>query len=885
MQIPSSTYRVQLHSGFTFKDLYKIIDYLHALGISTIYGSPIFQASPGSMHGYDVVDPHRISNEIGTIDEFRLIRKKLKEKNMSWIQDIVPNHMAYHKANARLMDVMERGNHSPYYRYFDIDWDHPYAHLNAKLQVPILGDHLDVCLARGEITVSFSVEGFSVNYFEDSFPLSLPAVEHLFRRSSGDVFPYRDFIAMGGSTHHYEDWRSDKESYLSAIINDGRTSSAINNAITELNNDPQRLKQVLDRAYYTLCYWKDTDREINYRRFFTVNQLICLRMEDEGVFYDYHKFVHELYSADLIQGLRVDHIDGLYDPGEYLRRLRSLFGDKCFIIAEKILEPNEHIPSEWPLQGTSGYEFLSHVSQLITRRSGAYKLVEFYRQLVPSLPSYGELVTNNKRLILERHMGGEWENLLFRAARIPSLKRFSESRLKEALGVLMVAMPVYRIYPERIPLEGEGADRMREAHLRAEDLSPDLVHELDALHELWMAPPNDRIEEEAILAFLRRLMQFTGPLTAKGVEDTTFYVYNALIAHDEVGDAPSQQGISIDHFHSRMLERLSKSPFSLNTTATHDTKRGEDARLRLTLIAEYPDEWKTLVLNWINLNGYLKREINGVTAPSVNDEYYIYQAITGGFPDDLTLSDEWIARLIEYETKVLREAKVHTHWSEPNEAYEQACTDFIRGILHSKEFMESFLPFIATLIDRSRLSTLAQVALKITAPGVPDTYQGCELWDLSFVDPDNRRPVDYSLRADVLQEIQDAERQGVEVVNRLIKENRGRGYEKFFAVYKLLNFRRVHADLFAKGDYLPLPVEGDTSTVAFARGLDSTWVVVIVPLAAAANTTNKSRIHLPLELPRRWKNVFSAKVVEYEGDLALGASLDGFPVTVLTNDL
>ena len=885
MLTPRATYRVQLHKDFTLKDLAGNVDYLHSLGVSTIYAAPILEATPGSLHGYDVVNPHIVNPEIGTLDDLRRIAKKLKARNMTWVQDIVPNHMAFHPLNYRLMDVLERREWSPYYRYFDIDWQHAAPHLNGKVQVPFLGTPLQECIDESQISISFSENGFTVDYSGTSWPLSLPAYAVLFDGAGETGFAWQDLVTMGEKSSDCIDWKKDKESYLSSVFNDEKSRQAIQVFLETLNADPARLQRILDSLYYRLTWWKDTDREINYRRFFTVNELICLRMEDENVFNEYHGFIYSLYREKLIQGLRIDHIDGLQDPLTYTRRLRNLFGDDCYIIAEKILESNEDLPEQWPLQGTSGYEFLSFVNQLVTNRRGAREMVAFYLELVPDLLPYKDLVHANKRLILEKYMRGEWNNLVEYFCSLGLNSVYSQQEIREALGMVMVSMPVYRVYPAAVPLKGEALRVINEAFASLEVKEEQTKTVLEYIHRLFTIPQEDEDHRKNILAFIRRFMQFTGPLTAKGVEDTTFYVYNALISHDEVGDAPSQLGISIGHFHSKMLDRQNHNPFSLNATATHDTKRGEDARLRLNLLCEFPQEWKTEVLGWMQLNTQFREKLNGKTAPTVNDEYYLYQAILGGFPADLTITPEWIDRLVAYEVKVLREAKVNSNWANPDENYEKACERFIRKILEPEStFVQQFRPFLENVLVEANRYALTQVAIKITAPGIPDIYQGCELWDLSFVDPDNRRPVDYRTRQELLTQIGEIEKEGVDQLFTFLHDNRASGIQKLYTTWKLLSFRNAHPEIFARGEYHPLPCEGDgQATVAFARRLGNDWVAVIVPLQSqpAGGSARNREILFPEQGPSRWVDLFTKRTYQHSGKLTVANLCRDFPLALL----
>lgn len=891
MNIPSATYRVQLHQHFTLRDLEGIIDYLHSLGITAIYASPIFQATPGSMHGYDVTDPHCINREIGTLSDLKLLARKLKNKNMLWIQDIVPNHMAFHCQNFRLMDALERGSHSSYYHYFDIDWNHFASHLNGKLQIPFLGDTLEACVSRGEIRLSFSEKGFTVDYFSTSYPLSLPAIESLCCQHNSAVFAWREYTNMARSAADYNDWKKDKAYYLSSIANDEKQFTAILGLLDRVNNNVAQLLSLLDQQHYVLTFWKDSEREINYRRFFTVNELICLRMEDEAVFNEYHQFLHSLYKENLIQGLRIDHIDGLRNPGEYVSRLRRLFGDDCYIIAEKILESKEDIPEHWPLQGTSGYEFLAFTSQLLTSRKGAKELLSFYRGLIDNALLYKELVLKNKRMILEDHMAGEFDNLIHLFCQLGLGPQMNRDRLKKALGLFMISLPVYRIYPDKLPLRGHDISIINQTIDCATALDGSLKTELDYLRNIFVGKTDDIQRNDSILTFMQRIMQFTGPLTAKGVEDTTFYVYNALLSHDEVGDSPQTAGITVAAFHKTMSERQKNTPLSLNATSTHDTKRGEDARLRLNALCEFADDWKSCVSEWIVVNKKFHRKIsNGKIVPEINDEYFIYQAIVGGFPEDSQITSEWIDRLLTYYTKVLREAKVHSGWSAPDTGYEEACHSFIRSILKpGSEFLETFEPLMAKIVARAHHYALAQTLLKITAPGIPDIYQGCELWDLSFVDPDNRRPVSYQKRMEFLSALEMKKNEDPAVLFSFLEDMRLQGIEKLYVTEQALNFRKTHNKLFTDGSYLSLQTTGkETIAIAFARKLDTEWVVVAVPLSVRAKpqtdpaeVQEEAEIALPENSPSVWLNIFTGESYQTQGRIGLTEILNRFPVALL----
>lgn len=885
MHTPTATYRIQFNKDFTFNDLNGIIDYLHELGVSTIYAAPILKSIKGSVHGYDVTDPHIIDPEIGTVEELRSIASKLRKKGMNWLQDIVPNHMAFDTSNSRLMDVLERGPLSPYYTYFDINWNHPAPYLNGKLLVPFLGEDLETCVRMKQVRLNFTQSGFVINYFDSQYPVSIPVYEHLFSvvDSMGAMKLKREwseFINGAAPKSDLRTWQKIKSQWVRSISNTEENS--IRQILIEVEIQQKKLLSILDQQHYVLSHWKKTDREINYRRFFTVNQLICLRMEDERVFDEYHSFLYSLFRENIIQGFRIDHIDGLKDPAVYIQRLRKLFGSSCYIIAEKILEEMEVMPSSWPLQGTSGYEFLAYVNQLFTDKGGAKQLVEFYNTLVPQLPPYKQLVVDNKRMMLENYMSGEWDNLVNYFFELDLHALFDPPTIKEALGAIMVSLPVYRIYPDNLPPSGTDLAVMAETIQKARQLAPSCSAALDHLSNLLLSPLEN--QKEGALSFLKRLMQFTGPLTAKGVEDTTFYIYNPLISHDEVGDSPSTLGISINEFHGRMDLRQRITPFSLNATATHDTKRGEDVRIRLNVLSEIPGEWKKTVQQWFEMNKKWNVSLNGRNAPDVNDQYFIYQSIVGGFPEDFKVSEEWVNRLKEYLIKVVREAKVNSSWESPNDHYESACTQFIESILKDeKGFLKELSRLSRIIFTHASVNALGQVLIKITAPGIPDVYQGCELWDLSYVDPDNRRPVDYETRKQYLRQIKLKEREGNAVLFAYLIDHRNNGIEKLFVTAKALNFRRINPKIFTTGNYLSLKVSGKNAAFAYARHYQDDWVLVIVPLVHGKKDewTDES-VELPSILPSTWLNTFTNKQTHTAENLLLREALNEFPVALLT---
>ncbi|WP_436490418.1 malto-oligosyltrehalose synthase [Chitinophaga sp. ARDCPP14] len=872
---PLSTYRIQFNDAFTFAHLEEILDYLQQLGITTIYASPIFDAVPGSLHGYDGIHPHRINPAIGTLDDLRRISAALKQRGMTWIQDIVPNHMALHPGNAWLMDTLERGPSSPWYHFFDIDWEYRDPQLHGRLMVPFLDRPLPQAITEKQIAFTADTEGFKFDTGGLQFPLSATAYDILLD-AFDDLHPqiYECLLTLKQNSRlplSPEDWSAQKQRLFTGLLQ----TTILNTFLEQVNNHEALLTLLLEQQYYLFTYWREVEQRINYRRFFTVNGLLTLRMEDKQVFDTWHKFLHELYQEGLIQGLRIDHIDGLMEPAMYVRRLRERFGDNCYIIAEKILAEGESLPENWHLDGATGYEFLSDVNHLLTNHWGDEKISRFYRALFPGLAKYRQLVQNKKTMILQTQLSAEWDNLvhlLFQYQLAP--KNTDRQKLKAALGLWMVCMPVYRVYPEIWPLPENDIHILEEALTAAAQRVPALTEEFTLIRSWW----EEDFEKPAVaLKFLKRLMQFTGPLTAKGVEDTVFYVYNALLSHNEVGDSPAGYKCTPATFHERSIKRQELFPGSLNATATHDTKRGEDARIRLNVLTLLPDLWIQQVQQWHAMNSIFREE----TAPAQNDEYFIYQSIIAGFPENNDPGEDFITRLSDYLIKALRESKEHSNWTAPDEAYENSCLHFIQRLFSPDHgFLESLRIFMEKINQHAPIYSLSQLLLKITAPGIPDIYQGCELWDFSFVDPDNRRPVNYLNRINMLSLMQQLEEDDPAALIKLLKENRHFAWEKLFVAAKALQFRKAHAALFQQGDYLPLSGDQDP-LIAYARQHEQDICLVIAPLLNADNNMGQRWLVLDNNMPQQWRNIFTGERITTENGKLPLALLDRFPVALL----
>jgi malto-oligosyltrehalose synthase/4-alpha-glucanotransferase len=802
---PVATYRLQFHKGFTFTDFEKIIPYLAKLGISTIYASPIFKAVPGSNHGYDVTDPLQINPEIGTLSQFRRVSKKLRQLNISWLQDIVPNHMAFHPDNAWLWDVLEKGRESRYAAFFDILWD-----AGDNLMVPFLGDTLDQVIANKELSITYRQKKFSFCYGGTNYPI---------RPESYRLIPKADLATL-----------------------------------RKINGDSGLLKTIAAEQHYELCDWKESNVRMNYRRFFTVNGLICLNMQHTAVFSHYHQFIKSLADEGLIQGLRVDHIDGLFDPKGYLERLRGMMGEGCYIVVEKILEQGEHFPIDWPVQGNTGYDFLAQVNNLLTARESKETFTKCYQQLTGNRQSAAAAIPEKKSAILEQTMAGELENLYRLAVRF-KLTAKPDRNLKAAIGELLVRCPVYRYYGNTMPLAPAEQKAISNLLAAVVNARPDLKEAAAQLKRILCYNGKNAGYGSRCVYFYQRCMQFSGPLMAKGVEDTLMYTYDRFIGHNEVGDSPELFGFETRQFHRQMTERQKNSPIGLNATSTHDTKRGEDVRARLNVLTDRAEEWIKLIPKWQKLNRELKKD----GAPDANDEYLVYQTLSGFYPLPGQAPGDLEGRLKEYLVKALREAKVHTGWAHPDTGYESAACEFAIQLLdRSRPFWKSFSALQESIAYLAVINSLSQVLLKFTCPGIPDVYQGCESWDLSLVDPDNRRAVDYAALDKFLEQVK---------ITPLWQDWYS-GKLKTWLTAKLFHLRKEHAALFTTGAYLPLRVKGKYKNhiIAFARKELNQWAVVIGPLHLALIEEDlcktgweNTAVVLPQNAPLEWTDRISQK--------------------------
>lgn len=885
MSSPISTYRIQLSPAFTLEDLGRIVDYLEQLQIGTVYAAPFFQAKEGSTHGYDVANPWVINPAIGDLEAFRTVSKRLKSKGMGWLQDIVPNHMANHPTNPWLYHVLELGPESPYYRHFDINWES--RAWPGQVMVPVLGAPEEEVLAQGEIQLKFSSKGFSIAYYENEYPASAASYAFILSLQKAAFGHWEEkFGAMGSGE---EPWERQKNAFIEAMEKDQSMSAALNALLETVNADQQQMQQLLKLQHYKLVYWKESEKKINFRRFFTINDLICLRMEDEKVFEDYHAFIFKLCEEGLFSGLRIDHIDGLFDPVGYLEKLRKKVGEEMYLIIEKILEWDERLPQDWPMHGTSGYEFLAAVNNLFTASENKRQFEEGYQNLHPH-HEYEDLVFEKKSFILQERMGGELQNLWDLMIDLGLWKEdIDPEEGKRSLSAFLAAFPVYRIYARSFPLfdwEGSVIEKAYEGAVRR---TSGLEEPLLFLKELLLGHTD--AEADKALYFLQRCQQFTGPLAAKGVEDTLFYNYNLLISHNEVGDSPHVFGLDPEEFHQLMEQRLRSFPNALSATATHDTKRGEDARMRINVLSEMPEEWFGKVKEWRQINQSLRKS---ATVPDANEENFIYQMLLGAMAFEEEDEKGFLQRTLDYLQKVLREAKTHTNWSEPDEAYEQQVAGFVKDILQHQAFRQSFDSFKNRIAHFGAFYSLGQTVIKVTAPGVPDIYQGTEMWDLSYVDPDNRRPVDYSIREKYLRDISALSEQPDPELLQAMAAGYQDGRVKMYTLYRALKERKLNSVLFERGDYLPIPVSSEKGdqVLAYARVYQNQWYLIAVPLhitnmamegrlAIDVGLWAEAALNLPADAPKVWEHVYTGEVFSSKESLRLSAVFASYPVALL----
>lgn len=872
-KVPLATYRLQFHSGFTLQDAARLADYLSDLGITHLYASPYLQAVPGSTHGYDVVDPGRVNEELGGFKGHEALCSALQERMLGQILDVVPNHMAITGENAWWWDVLENGPSSPYAAYFDVDWDPPEERLGNKILLPILGDHYGRVLEAGEIRLLHDKGVFSIHYYEHRFPVAPgslvgildEAAESSYSEGLGFIADFLRNLSLPrphepeNARRRRRNWSFIKKLLAGMLEESPDLCTAVDKAVGAVSASPDLLDHFLDEQNYRLAFWRAAERDLDYRRFFDIDSLIGMRMEEERVFADTHRLVLEWLRRGMLDGVRVDHPDGLRDPEQYFQRLRKA-APQAWIVAEKILHPGERLPSGWPVAGTTGYDFLNLLGGLFIDPSGERPMTDIYAEFTQEQTDYAILAREKKHRVLHELLASDVNRLTDLMVKICERHRryrdYTRWEINEAIREIVACFPVYRSYVDKRGEAPREEDRqvidraVTAAKSYREELDPDLF---DFLGRMLLLEYCGEMESEWALRF----QQLTGPAAAKGIEDTAFYCFNRLIALNEVGGDPSMFGVSIEAFHRAMAEAANRHPHAMLTTSTHDTKRSEDVRARLALLSEIPGPWEEAVRRWSALNERHRQE-NG---PDRNVEYLFYQTLAGSWPIDRE-------RVLGFMEKAIREAKVHTSWIQPHPHYEKAVLEFAEDVLNDPEFRVDLETFVSSLVGPGRINSISQALIKLTAPGVPDFYQGTELWDLSLVDPDNRRPVDFALRRRLLSESKSLSPE--EVLSRMDE-----GLPKLWVIQKTLALRKQLREVFLSQGYRPLYASGPKAdhVVAFLRGQS---VVTVVPrlLLTMGGQWEDTRIELP---EGSWSNRLTGDRLE-GGNRDIREVLARFPV-------
>jgi (1->4)-alpha-D-glucan 1-alpha-D-glucosylmutase len=917
--IPTATYRLQFNCGFTFAAARELVPYLARLGVGHVYASPIFRAAPGSTHGYDVCDHNQLNPELGTRADFESLATTLKAHGIGLILDFVPNHMGIERAlNPWWRDVLENGPSSPHARFFDIDWHPLKRELENRVLLPILGDQYGRVLEGDGFRVAFGAGAFVLHYGELTLPLGPRTTLPLLRRAAEFLTPApAEFESIITATEHLPTRIETSEAKVVERAREGQiirerlvrlcsdnpeVANVVQRAIDEFQ-DPSdtgrfdRFDRLIDKQAYRLSSWRVASEEINYRRFFDVNSLAAIRMELPEVFDATHRLLFELIESGFVSGVRIDHIDGLADPQEYLGRLRER-APNAYILVEKILGSDEKLRSNWPVEGTTGYEFANQAVQVLVHSRGSGALRAAYEKFLGFRLDFREVVYRCKRLVSQSSMASEVNALGQLLNRISESHRwyrdFTVNALTAAVREVIACFPVYRSYlvPGQ-PADDRDVRVIQRAIALARRRNPALERTVfEFLHDVLL-PPRDNnhpVDESLRREFVLKFQQCTGPITAKGVEDTAFYIFNRHIALNEVGGEPDHEGLAIDAFHHQNAARLATFPHCMLATSTHDTKRSEDVRSRIAALSELPEEWARCVRRWHTMNRKHRQEFEGEPAPDANEEFLLYQTLVGAWPLE-GLTDEnraaFTQRIQDYMTKALHEAKVNSSWLEPNDAWDRAVHGFISAILAPgarNRFARSMAPFAETVARLGAINSLAQTMLKLTCPGVPDFYQGSELWDFSLVDPDNRRPVDYTLRRERLDQIAHAD-------PRELLANWRDGRIKMFVIHRLLQLRREHPALFGEGTYRPLFAEGPLAghLIAFERNFGQKSLLVVASRHTAAlgfPPIGPAWAETILPMPQSntaWHDVFTGRM-HGDGKSRLEDVLADLPVAALLRD-
>ncbi|MBI3029671.1 MAG: malto-oligosyltrehalose synthase [Candidatus Rokubacteria bacterium] len=989
-RIPVSTYRIQLAPSCTFGDVREIVPYLAALGVTDCYLSPLFQPCSKQSHGYDIADHNRLNEALGTEADFQALTDALRAHGMGLVLDVVPNHMGIGgDRNAWWLDVLENGQASPYAHFFDIDWDPVKPELKNKVLLPVLGDQYGLVLENQGLVLEFREGSFVVRYHNAVLPIAPRTYVHILRlrlneleKALGKEHPHLLELQsiITALTHlppqtetdpeHLAERYREKEIVKRRLQTLTQESPVVKAFLEEnvrlLNGtkgDPRsfdHMDELLSAQAYRVAFWQVAGDEINYRRFFDINELAAIRMEEPAVFEEAHRMIFRLIGEGRVTGLRIDHPDGLYAPAHYFKNLqrrcfvevaRRLAGGEAdaerkrweeavlaefdrrvgehpdsplarpfYIVAEKILMPDERLPAGWPVHGTTGYDFLNALNGLFVDVAGERAMDETYGRLVGGGSSFHEVVYESKKLIMETTMSGEIGVLGHRLARISDRDRasrdFTGKSLTDALREIIACFPVYRTYIGEDGVTVSERDRryVEQAVAMARWRNPTVSGSIfDFIRDLLLLRSPEGLSEDERrerLTFVQRFQQLTAPITAKGVEDTALYRYNRLVSLNEVGSSPDRFGLPVAEFHRRNAERRARWPWSLSATATHDTKRGEGVRAAIDVLSEIPHEWRVHLRQWRRLNKRKKTMVDGQPAPDANEEYLLYQTLLGAWPREPlngAAYAEFCERIQQYMFKALREAKVHLSWLNPRPDYDEAVRRFVAVILDGSgenPFLDDFVPFQRKIAGWGMYNSLSQTLLKLAAPGVPDLYQGTEVWDLSLVDPDNRRPVDYARRRQMLADLLKARAQAgtnPAALARQLTETKEDGRIKLYLIHRILTYRREHPRLFLDGDYVPLEAAGPRRDhlCAFARRTDTETVLAVAPRSLARLSPEgpplgepvwgETSLIVPAAPAKPYRNLLTGESVEVfqrEGRpaLALPAVFRNFPVALLEQE-
>ena len=967
---PLSTYRLQLHAGFTLAHAEAVLPYLRQLGVGDCYASPLFEARPGSMHGYDVTRHDRLNPELGGEEGFARFTTRLRELGMGLLLDIVPNHMSVGNDSLWWQDVLENGRASEYASYFDIDWTPLNPDMKDKLLLPILGSQYGDELEAKRIQVAAIDGRLMVRYFEHLVPIA--------PRSLSVIFPNAELEGLGVPQSFREILRDtahipphettdatlvaqrrrqldELRPRLRAALQDEEMRPALQRALERINGVEgdvrsfDRLHELLEQQPYRLAFWRVSSEEINYRRFFDINDLAGLRMENAEVFAATHGLIRRLLAREEVTGLRIDHCDGMFNPRQYLIRLQLLYvaahccGETAhaptapngielevrdtmrgcdwaakqgplYVVVEKILEPREALPREWPVRGTSGYDFVYLGNQIFICGANKQRFTDFYTRLIGEAADPETIIYESKLSVMRNALSSETyvlTNLLSRlAAANRNARDFTDDLLESAIRETIACFPVYRTY---IDDRGQYTERdrafIRQAIARAKQRNRETDESVfDFLENTLLLHGRAGVEiDERELYFALKFQQLTGPVMAKGVEDTAFYVYNRFISSNDVGGSIEAFGIPPGEFHEANRGRLKTAPDAMLATSTHDTKRSEDVRNRLNVLSEMTYMWPSYVRRWMRLNARHRRTLSdGRVAPSPNEEYFLYQTLAGAWPWRMRNEEdreEFLARIEQYMTKALSEAKVSLSWTNPNPAYVEAVRGFLRGILmpdgrgRDPRFVETMGELLPALRLFGAVNSLAQTVLKIASPGVPDFYQGTELWDLSLVDPDNRRPVDYEVRQRALEELREQATSRSELaVCREVLDRMGDGRVKLWTIHRALGLRNRMAETFRRGEYVPVTATNGHAehVLGFTRG---GRVLAVVPRLAYTLMDGKTRLPLghawgrgelivPEMAGAALENVFTGEWVRVseDGRVPLGSVFAEFPVALFARE-